>query len=204
MDERRFGARNQIEVAVPLEFQQAATREWARGLGDVVFGFRRVLTASMDTGFIAAAGAEIAFPTGKESIGLGNGYAIVEPFAMWGKILPKNAFIQMHGGFEVPFDSVAGSKEGFIRTAAGTTFFADRGFGRSWTPQVEVLWARPEGGASEWDIVPQLQVSLSKLQHVMVAAGVRVPLGEREERHTQVLAYLLWDWFDGSFFDFWK
>jgi hypothetical protein len=39
------------------------------------------------------------------------------------------------------------------------------------TPQVEVLWARPQGGQSEWDVVPQVQVTLSKLQHVMIAAG---------------------------------
>ena len=67
-----------------------------------------------------------------------------------------------------------------------------------------MLWARPEGGASEWDIVPQIQVTLSKLQHVMVAGGVRIPLTERAERPTQGLVYLLWDWYDGGFFDFWK
>ena len=38
---------------------------------------------------------------------------------------------------------------------------------------------------SEWDVVPQLQVTLSKLQHVMVAAGVRIPLTQREERPPQ-------------------
>jgi mono/diheme cytochrome c family protein len=201
--ERRFGSRSQVEVAVPVDFQQAG-QEWVRGLGDVALGFKRVLAASMETGFIASAGAEVILPTGKEALGLGNGYAVFEPFAMWGKILPRNAFIQMHGGIEVPFDGEAGSKEGFIRTAVGTSFFGDRGFGRAWSPQVELLWAKPEGGVSEWDIVPQLQVSLSKLQHVMVAGGVRIPLNQRDQRKTQVLAYLLWDWYDGSFFDFWK
>ncbi len=39
---------------------------------------------------------------------------------------------------------------------------------------------------------------------LMIAAGVRIPINEREERHAQVLTYLLWDWFDGSFFDFWN
>ena len=39
-----------------------------------------------------------------------------------------------------------------------------------------------EGGPSEWDVVPQVQVTLSKLQHVMLAAGVRVPVTQREER----------------------
>jgi hypothetical protein len=38
----------------------------------------------------------------------------------------------------------------------------------------------------------------------MLAAGVRLPLNRREERHAQVLTYLLWDWFDGGFFEFWK
>ena len=44
----------------------------------------------------------------------------------------------------------------------------------------------------------------SKLQHVLLGVGVRVPLNERDERHPQVLTYLLWDWFDGGLFQFWK
>jgi hypothetical protein len=110
----------------------------------------------------------------------------------------------MHGGLELPTDTTRGTWEGFIRTAVGTTVAANRGFGRAWTPQVEVLWARPEGGLSEWDVVPQLQVTLSKLQHVMVAGGVRIPITERAERPTQGLVYLVWDWYDGGFFEFWK
>jgi hypothetical protein len=69
---------------------------------------------------------------------------------------------------------------------------------------LEVLTARPEGGQVEWDIVPQMQVSLSRLQHVLLNVGVRVPLNERDERKPQVLVYLLWDWFDGGLFQFWK
>ena len=76
-----------------------------------------------------------------------------------------------------PIPSAA--REAFVRSAVGTTLAGDRGFGRAWSPQVEVLWARPEGGPSEWDVVPQLQVTLSKLQHVMLAAGVRVPITQR-------------------------
>jgi hypothetical protein len=52
--------------------------------------------------------------------------------------------------------------------------------------------------------VPQLQVSLSKIQHVMVAGGVRIPANVRRERGTAVVTYLLWDWFDGPFTSFWK
>ena len=60
------------------------------------------------------------------------------------------------------------------------------------------------GGAAEWDVVPQMQVSLSKLQHVLVSVGGRVPLNERQDRKPEILTYFLWDWFDGGLFQFWK
>jgi hypothetical protein len=146
----------------------------------------------------------VVFPTGKEQLGLGGGATIVEPFVLWGQLLLRNAFVQVHAGAELPVSGADASREGFVRAAAGVTFAQDRGFGRAWTPQIEVLWAKPEGGPAEWDAVPQVQVTLSKLQHVMIAGGIRVPLTERRVRSTQVLTYLLWDWFDGGFFEFWR
>jgi hypothetical protein len=91
-----------------------------------------------------------------------------------------------------------------VRAAIGFTHMGDRGFGRSWSPQVEVLMAHPFGEKAEWDVVPQLQVSLSKLQHVMLAGGVRIPVNARDQRGTAIVTYLLWDWFDGPFTSFWK
>ena len=54
------------------------------------------------------------------------------------------------------------------------------------------------------NFVALLQVSLSKLQHILLSVGVRVPLNEREERKPEVLTYFLWDWFDGGLFQFWR
>jgi hypothetical protein len=70
---------------------------------------------------------------------------------------------------------------------------------------VEILGAREleEGSATEWDLLPQLQVSLSNRQHVLLNVGVRTPLSQRLERRTSVLLYVLWDWFDGGFFSGW-
>lgn len=202
--ERRLGARNQLEVIVPMDFQQQGSGQpWLKGIGDVAFALRRTFLANASSGTIAAAGAEMILPTGNAERGLGNGYTVFEPFAMWGQALPRDSYFQMHGGIEIPSDGEA-TKEAYLRSAIGTTFAQNRGFGRAWSPQVEVLWARPFGDASEWDVVPQLQVSLSKLQHVLLAGGVRVPLTQREERHPQVLVYFLWDWFDGGLFSFWK
>ena len=76
-------------------------------------------------------------------------------------------------------------KEAYLRTAMGFTHMADRGFGRSWSPQLEVLLARPFGGDAEWDVVPQLQVSLSKIQHVMRGRRrARCRSTQRDERGT--------------------
>jgi mono/diheme cytochrome c family protein len=202
--EQRIGARNQIEITAPIDFHEAADGQWTRGLGDVGVAFKRAFHASIQAGRIVAAGAEIVFPTGEESLGLGGGDTIVEPFAMWGQLLAHNSFFQLHGGAELPAHPDRTSRELFLRSAIGTTFAQDRGFGRAWSPQLELLWARPQGEPAEWDVVPQVQVTLSKLQHVMVAFGARVPLTQREERHPQALVYLVWDWFDGGFFDFWK
>jgi hypothetical protein len=201
--EQRLGARNQIELSVPISAYQDVSGEWSRGLGDIALAFKRTLHASIQRGQISAAGLEVILPTGNASSGLGNGYTVFEPFAMWGQTLPRNSYVQLHAGIELPSDSMV-PREVFVRSAVGTTFAGDRGFGRAWSPQVELLWARPERSPAEWDVVPQIQVTLSKLQHVMLALGVRVPITQRDDRHPQALVYLLWDWFDGGFFEMWR
>jgi hypothetical protein len=203
--EHRIGSRSQYEVTVPFGAQQTEPGgAWNRGLGDVELALRRTLYASLDRGSIFAAGGAVTLPTGKEELGLGNGFTIVEPFAMWGQMLGPSAFVQTHIGYEIASDRTRGQNEGFVRTAFGYTVAQDRGFGRAWTPMLEVLAAQPERGVTERDLVPQMQVSMSKLQHVLFSVGVRVPMNERDERKPQMLAYFLWDWFDGGLFEFWK
>ena len=70
---------------------------------------------------------------------------------------------------------------------------------------MELLGAREleDGAVAAWDLVPQLQVTLSTRQHIMINAGVRIPLNKRQERGNEFVAYLLWDWFDGGFFSGW-
>ena len=161
--------------------------------------------ASLRTGGIGAAGVEVILPTGKEQLGLGNGYTVFEPFAMWGQILPRNSFLQLHGGVELPSDSTKARREavssGPRSGPRSRRTEASAGRGR---PRSRCCGRARRAAPSEWDVVPQVQVTLSKLQHVMIAGGVRIPVSQREERPTQGLVYLLWDWFDGGFFEFWK
>lgn len=203
--EHRIGSRWQYELRIPFVVQQeAADGPWRRGLGDVEVALKRTLYANYDRGSIFATGVALVLPTGKETLGLGNGFTIYEPFAMWGQIVGASGFVQVHAGYEFPSNRTLGQNEGFVRAALGYTLSQDQGFGRAWSPMLEVLVAAPEGGHVEWDVVPEMQVSLSRLQHVLLNVGVRIPLTQREERPARLLAYVLWDWFDGSLFDFWK
>ena len=87
----------------------------------------------------------------------------------------------------------------------GKTFAQNRGFGRIWTPMVEFLADRDLQAAAKtnWDIVPQMQVSLSKRQHIKANAGIRTPVNNTFGRATQILFYVLWDWFDGGLREGW-
>jgi hypothetical protein len=203
--ERRIGARNQIEVVVPVNLQESPGGGWARGLGDMAVAVKRVLFHSLEAGRILSVAGEVILPTGKEQQGLGGGVTVFEPFAAFGQILPSDSFVQVQAGLELPASRARASNEAFWRTAYGRTFM-ERPFGRTWTPIVELLGARElaSGGRTHWDVVPQMQVSLSRRQHILLNAGVQIPMNDRAGRDTRVIAYLLWDWFDGGLLDGWR
>ncbi len=202
--ERRIGARSQVEVNVPVGAQDAGSG-WHRGLGDVKVALKHVLSHSADTGHILSVAGEVRLPTGKENEGLGKGVTIFEPFVAYGQLLTADSFLHVQAGAEFPTNGDRASNELFWRTAFGRSFVEGE-FGRTWSPIIELLGARELGEHESmlWDVVPQMQVTLSRRQHVMVNAGVRLPINDREWRGTEVLTYLLWDWFDGGFFDGWR
>ena len=55
----------------------------------------------------------------------------------------------------------------------------------------------------DWDVVPQLQVTISKRQHVRADLGVRVPFTNTSGRPVQIVMYVLWDWADGKITEGW-
>ena len=201
--ERRIGARTQYEFAVPFEMRGSGD-QWERGLGDIAAAIKSALFHDLDAGRILTLGGEVVLPTGREAAGLGGGVTRVEPFVAFGQILPRDAFFQFQGGVEAEATR-DGAVEAFWRSTVGVTLFQGR-FGRSWSPMVEVLGGREfeQGERALWDVVPQLQVSLSRRQHILVNVGVRVPVNARADRSAEVLTYFLWDWFDGGLFDGWR
>jgi mono/diheme cytochrome c family protein len=201
--ERRIGPRNQVEFVVPLMFAERNAGDWTGGVGDIAIAFKRALAHSLRRGSIFSAAVELVTPTGSTERGIGSGTTVVEPFVAFGQLLPAAAFVQLQLGAGVPFDRDH-HDEVFWRGVVGREFTQGE-FGRAWSPMLEVLGAHELGSglSTEWDVVPQVQVTLSTRQHIMANLGVRVPVNERTGRSTRFMAYLLWDWFDGGFLDGW-
>lgn len=201
--ERRIGPRNQVELIVPLAFSERTPGDWTGGVGDLAFAFKRALAHSLARGTIVSAAAELVLPTGSTERAIGGGTAVFEPFVAFGQILPADSFLQVQIGGGVPFDRDH-DDELFWRVVGGRSFTQGE-FGRTWSPMIEALAARELGDGSRvhWDVVPQMQVTLNTRQHIMLNAGVRVPVTERAGRPTQFMVYVLWDWFDGGLLEGW-
>ncbi len=206
--EKRLGARSQFELLVPFGWNQQDISDesysWIGGVGDIAVGGKHTLLHSLDHGSILSLTAELILPTGDSAKGFGKGTAIIEPFVSFGQILPADLFVQSQAGAEFPLDTDRSGREGFWRVVLGRSFESER-FGRTWSPMVELLGARElvAGEKSSWDVLPQIQVTLSKRQHVMMNFGIRIPLTDFRARETEILFYLLWDWYDGAFFEGW-
>ena len=208
--ERRFGALFQIELKLPVGVREQPTAvpggdgDWNAGIGDVTVGLKRVLFHSLESGSILSLGAEATLPTGSESKGFGTGTTMFESFLAFGQILPSDAFLHAQGIVEISTDTDRANHEVAWRAVVGQSWTQGE-FGRTWTPMIELLGSvdLDQGASAQWSALPQVQVTLNTRQHVMANLGVRVPLNDTDLRSTQILFYILWDWFDGGFFGGW-
>jgi mono/diheme cytochrome c family protein len=203
--EKRFGPVNQLEVSLPITRANLGAPDGrTTGFGDLSLAFKRVLTHNLERGMILSVGSEVVLPTGDDTRGFGSGSTVIEPYVAFGKLLPGDSFIQVQALAELPTRS--GLEDEFVlRTAVGRSFTSGGPFGRTWTPMLELLGSRElSGGArTQWDAVPQFQVTLNTRQHIMANVGLRVPVSDRSGRDTVLVFYLLWDWFDGALLDGW-
>jgi len=197
--EQRFGVKNEIEVLVPIDFVHD-DRNWNGGFGDAALGLKRELFSNLRSGSIFSVQGEVSFPTGNKSKGLGSGVTTFETFAAYDQLLPGRSFLQFQAGTELPVDTSIASRAVYWRTAFGKSFSQDHGLGRLWSPMVEFLADRDlaDGAKTNWDVLPEMQVTLSKRQHIRADFGVRFPVNNTAGRPVQLLFYLLWDWQDGK------
>jgi hypothetical protein len=164
-----------------------------------------VLVASLGTGSILSAAAEVVLPTGNKDKGFGEGVVRVEPFVAFGQELPGNSFLHLQAGAEIPMKEATGVEtKGFLRGALGTSITSGK-YGRTFSPIVEGVAFRElvAGAPTALDVVPQMQISVSRRQHILASLGASIPALEREGRSVAAMAYLLWDWYDGGLTDGW-
>lgn len=206
--EKRFGARNQMEYDIPFVLHRTQRDGKAVNsgikLGDIGVAYKRALFHDADRGYILSGGVELVLPTGDTASSAGEGVTIFEPFVLAAKTLPANSYLQMHAGFETPIGPRRVADAAFVRGSLGTTFTS--GYGRTFSPMVEFVADRDftRGAITEWDLVPHLQVSLSRRQHILASVGARLPMTSKSSRPRELVAYIIWDWFDGGLFSAWR
>lgn len=202
--EQRFGARNQIEIVLPFGYSEMPGGSWSGGhMGDMAIGVKRAFYHSYNSGTIFSLTGEVILPTGDRATGFGKGTTVLEPFASFGQLLPANSFLHVQTGLEYPVLQDKAENEAFWRAALGKSINPNP-WGRTWSPMVEVLGSKALESGTEvhWDLVPQMQITLNKRQHVMLNIGYRIPVDDTS-RDSQLMVYILWDWFDGGFFEGW-
>jgi hypothetical protein len=203
--EQRFLRRQQFEVIVPFGVAKMEDGSREAGIGDIAAGAKSTLLASLETGSILSVAGEVALPTGNHDKGFGKGVVMLEPFVAFGQLLPWDAFLHLQAGAEIPTKEASGVElEGFLRAALGKSLVAGK-YGRTFSPMVEGVAFRElaSGATTSLDVVPQVQISVSRRQHILGSLGASIPALNREGRSIQAMAYLLWDFFDGGLTEGW-
>jgi len=202
--EQRFGMHNQLEVDVPLQFQEH-NQTWYGGVGDVSLGLKREMWSNLRAGSILSLFGGVIVPSGNKERGFGRGTTTFETYAAFDQLFPTNTFIELQAGAELPRHTDIAPQSLYWRTALGQSFAADHGLGRLWSPMVEFVANRDlvDGAKSNWDLVPEMQVTISRRQHIRASVGFSKPIANTAGRSTQVIFYLLWDWADGKLTQGW-
>lgn len=208
----RVGARHQLEAAITggarqIEMEDEdgqVSQRWGEGAGDIALGWKGVLWHHLPAGTIGSLALDAFLPTGDEKDGFSHGIFLFKPALAIAQIIPFVGFVQLQAGAYLSTRVDVLSHELFWRGAVGHTFRKD-GYRRAFTPMVEFLggteWS--DDAPVEWDVAPQLQIALSRRQHVRLGAGAKMPLTNFDERSIEVKAYLVWDWYDGGFTEGW-
>jgi cytochrome c553 len=206
IDERTIiDARTQLETDVPVNYADQA-HNWTAGVGDITVALKREMFSSLRTGSILSLQGGILLPTGDSKRGFGAGTTQFEPFAAFDQLFKENTFLQTQLGADLPVDTSVAPRSMFWRAAVGQALAPDHMLGRLFSPMVEFLAVRnfKPGASTNWDVLPEMQITVSRRQHIRTGFGVREPFTNTGGRTPQVLFYVLWDRADGKLWDGWR
>ncbi len=203
--EETFAGKNQLEVDVPIN-SAVVNGGWTTGVGDITVGMKRVLYSNEPKGAILSVQGGILLPTGDSNRGFGAGTTQFEPFLAYDQLITNRTFVQTELGADLPVDSSISPRSLFFRTAAGASFAPDHGLGRLYSPMLEFIAKRDytTGASTDWDVMPEMQVTVSRRQHIRAAVGYRKPFTDVSGRAPEIDFYVLWDWAEGHFWEGWR
>ncbi len=138
--EQSFGAKSQLEVDVPWDYQDQ-NHNWNSHVGDITLGWKQVMFSSLRTGSILSLQGGILPPTGSQKLG-GNGTTVFEPFAAFDQLFRPTPGCSSRWA---PTSRVTPTSR--RRASSGTPPSArpsqpDHRLGRQWSPMVEFLATR--------------------------------------------------------------
>jgi hypothetical protein len=206
IDERTIiDARTQLETDIPVNYADQ-NHNWTAGYGDITLGLKREIFSSLRTGSILSLQGGVLLPTGDSKRGFGAGTTQFEPFAAFDQLFRENTFLQFEAGATLPVDTSVAPRSMFWRATAGQAMAPDHMLGRLFSPMVEFLAVRDfqPGASTNWDVLPEMQITISRRQHVRTGFGVREPFTNTSGRAPQVMFYLLWDRADGKLWNGWR
>jgi hypothetical protein len=207
--EWQFSPRNQLEVELPVNVVRSSGAPARSGLCDSVVGIKHVLHFSLDpsaaTGSILSVQGELSLPTGSKSRQLGTGQTALGAFVAYDLLLPASSFLQIQAGGDIPRHMAEAARSVYTRMAVGSSFATGMGAGRLWSPMLEVVANRDlqAGAVTDFDLIPQLEVTLSARQHINANLAYRIAVNDTAQRSSEIMLYVLWDWLDGGLLEGW-
>jgi hypothetical protein len=161
--EQRFGVKNQIEVDVPIQFEDQ-NHVWYGGIGDATLAMKRVMFSNLDRGSILSLQGGFLIPTGNKARGFGSGTTTFETFAAFDQVF-RDTFIKRNSDW-LPFHTNIAPQSLFQHhyrsKLCGSPAWA------TLVTMMEFVATRDlvTGGKTDWDLIPQMQVTISRRQHV--------------------------------------
>lgn len=203
--EQTFAGKNQLEVDVPVNYARL-NDSWTSGVGDITLGLKRALFSNERAGSILSVQGGILLPTGDSKRGFGAGTTQFEPFVAYDQLITNRTFAQFQLGADLPVNTDIAPRSLFFNSAFGASLAPDHGLGRLYSPMMEFIAKRDymTGASTDWDVMPEMQVTVSRRQHIRAAVGYRKPITDVSGRAPQVVFYVLWDWAEGHFWEGWR
>lgn len=191
--ERRWGSRGQWEIAVPFAAERA--KPATNGLGDVEVSAKYVLAHDYSALAIFSGGLEVALPTGKSALGMGNGTWKASPYLAAGKGF-AHFMLQSSVKLEKPLQQNQGETELLYNLAFTLPLTNEK---KGFFPMLEANGVtNVENGATQWLVTPQLYVGLVKRGHIGLSLGGQIPVAGERPFDVKLLGFLLWEYADGG------